>query len=99
MDVVSSEARSGLPSELLYDDDLLLMAPIMEQFGRRVAEWRVSLLDKGLKVNAGKLMVGSSGGKMIGVCGKGVQANSVQCIVCKNGFTSCAVVCVVTCRG
>ena len=36
-------------------------------------------------------MVGSSGGKMIvnsgkwpcGVCGKGVQANSVQCTVCK----------------
>ena len=36
-------------------------------------------------------MVGSSGGKMIinhgkwpcGVCGKGVQANSIKCIVCK----------------
>ena len=54
-----------------------------------------------------KVMVGSSGGKMIvnsgkwpcGVCGKLVQANSVQCTVCKNGFTSSAVVCVVTCRG
>ena len=38
-----------------------------------------------------KVIVGSSGGKMIrnfrkwpcGVCGNGVQANSVQCIVCK----------------
>ena len=49
MDVVSSEARSGLPSELLYADDLVIMA--------------------------------------------------VQCIVCKNGFTNGAVVCVVTCRG
>ena len=68
-----------------------------------------SLPDKGLKVNTGKpkVMVGSSGGKIIvnsgkcpcGVCGKGVQANSVQCTVCKNGFTSGAVVCVVTCRG
>ena len=54
MDVVTSEARSGLPSELLYADDLVLMAPTMEQLGRRVAEWRSSLLDKGLKVNAGK---------------------------------------------
>ena len=27
MDVVSSEARSGLPSELLYADDLVIMAP------------------------------------------------------------------------
>ena len=63
MDVVSSEARSGLPSELLYADDLVMMAPTMEQLGRRVADWRASLLGKGLKVNAGKLkvMVGSSG--------------------------------------
>ena len=38
-----------------------------------------------------KVMVGSSGGKMIvnsgkwpcGVCGKGVQANSIQCTECK----------------
>ena len=73
-----------------------------------VAEWRANLLDKGLKVNTekSKVMVGSSGGKMIvnsgkwpcGVCGKGVGANSVQCTVWKNGFTSGAVVYVVTCR-
>ena len=49
MDVVSSEA-SGLPSELLYADDLVLMAPTMEQLGRRAAECRASLLDKGLNV-------------------------------------------------
>ena len=38
----------------------------------RVAEWRVSIIDKGLKVNSGrsKVMVGSSGGKMIVNCGK-----------------------------
>ena len=74
-----------------------------------MADWRASLLGKGLKVNAGKskVMVGSSGGKMIvnsgkwtcGVCGKGVQANSVQCTLCKNRFTNGAVVCVVTGRG
>ena len=93
MDVVSSEARRGLPSELLYADDLVIMAPKIEQLGRRVADWRASLLGQGLKVNVGKskVMVGSSGGKMIvnsgkwlcGVCGKGVQTNSVQCTVCK----------------
>ena len=64
----------------------------MEQLGRHVAEWRVSLLDKGLKLNVekSKVMVGSSRGKMIvnsgkwpcGVCGKGVNVNSVQCTVC-----------------
>ena len=55
--------------------------------------WLNGELDKGLKVNAGKskVMGPSSGEKMIvnsgkwpcGICGKGVQANSVQCIVCK----------------
>ena len=67
MDVVSSEARSGPPSELLYVDDLILIGPTMEQLGRLVVEWRVSLLNKGLKMNTGKskVMVGSSGGKMI----------------------------------
>ena len=60
-------ARSGLPSELLYADDLVIMAPTMDQLGRRVADWRASLLGKGLKVTVGKskVMVGSSGGKMI----------------------------------
>ena len=46
MDVVSSEAISGLPSESLYADDLVLMAPTMEQLGRRVADWRACLLGK-----------------------------------------------------
>ena len=44
--------RESIPSELLYGDDLVPMTPIMEPFGRCVAEWRVSLLDKGLNVNA-----------------------------------------------
>ena len=67
IDVVSSEARSGMPS-----DDIVIMAPTMEQLGRCVADWRASLLGKGLKVNAGKskVMVGSSGGKMIVNSGK-----------------------------
>ena len=68
------------------------MAPTMEQLGRCVAEWRASLLDKGLNVNAGQsqVMAGSSDGKMIVNFGKwpfgvweGVQANSVQYTVCK----------------
>ena len=92
MDVVSSEARSGLPSKLLYVDDLILMAPTIEQLGTRVAKRKAILLDDGQKLNAGKskVMVGSSGGKKIvnsenwpcGVCVKGGQAKSVQCTVC-----------------
>ena len=33
MDVVSSEGRSGLSSELMYADDLVLMTPTIEQLG------------------------------------------------------------------
>ena len=40
MDVVSSEARIGLSSELLYADDLVLMTPTMKQIGIRVGECR-----------------------------------------------------------
>ena len=60
-----NDARSGLPPKMLYTDDLVLMRPTMEQLARRLAEWRSSLPDKGLKVNAGKSkeMGGSSGGK------------------------------------
>ena len=67
MNVVSNEAISGLPSDLLYADELVRMAPTMEYLGRRVAKWRASLLDKGLNVNVGKskIMVSSSGEKMI----------------------------------
>ena len=104
MDVVSSEARSGLPSLLLYADDLVLMAPTMETIGRGVAVWKAVLLVKGLKVNAGKskVMVGSSGGMLIvnagkwpcGVCVKGVQENSVKCTVCKKWIhKQCSGVC------
>ena len=70
------------------------MAPTMEQLSRRVAEWRVSLLDKGSKVteSKSKVMVGRCSGRKVIVhsemcpCGvrvKGVQANSVKCTVCK----------------
>ena len=38
MDVIPREAKSGIPSELIYADDLVLMAPIMEQIRRRVTE-------------------------------------------------------------
>ena len=39
-------ARRGLPSELLYADDLVIMAPTMEHLGRLVADWRATLLGK-----------------------------------------------------
>ena len=57
---------------MLYADGLVPIAPTMEQIGRRVAEWRINLLYKGLEVNAGKykVMVDSSAGRIIVHSGK-----------------------------
>ena len=64
--------RNNLVRKLSNSKCKYKFAPTMEQLGRRVADWRASLLGKGLKVNAGKykVMVGSSGGKMIVNSGK-----------------------------
>ena len=74
MNLVYSEERSCLPSRLLYADDLVLMAPTMDAFRRRLAEWIVSILGKGLKVNASKsqVMVFISGGEISVHSGKGL---------------------------
>ena len=65
MDVISSDTRSGLPSELLYADDLVIMAPTMEKPGRRVADWRASLHGKGMKMESGPV---ASVGKEYKLC-------------------------------
>ena len=54
----------------------------MEQLGRRMTEWRASLLDKGWTVNAGKskVMVCSNGGKMIVNSGKWACGVCQKCI-------------------
>ena len=93
MDVVSRDVRCGLPWELLYADDLVLMAHTREDLARKLAAWKTCLEVKGMKVNAGKskVMVGGAGLGVIpregawpcGVCGKGVQANSLQCTACE----------------
>ena len=46
------------------------------------------ILFKGLKVNSRKtkLMVSESHGKLLGVCGRRVMANSVLCTKCGNWF-------------
>ena len=93
MDVVFSETRSGLPSELLYAGDFVLMSPTIEHLGIRVAEGRVNLLDKGLKVNAGKskLMVGSRCSPVVSV-GKECMQTMLSTAYVRSGFLSRVVV-------
>ena len=93
MDVISKEIRGGLPWELLYADDLVLMAESEEELRQKLAIWKSTLEAKGLKVNVNKtkVMFGGRGSKAaIGhvkypcsVCSKGVGSNSVLCGICK----------------
>ena len=92
MDIISRGLREGLPWELLYADDLVLMADSEEGVKEKLLNWKMGMEQKGLKVNIGKtkIMAGGEGkgdvevsGKWpCSVCGKGVARNSLQCTKC-----------------
>ena len=80
--------------ELLYADDLVLVAETMEELVGKFEKWKTGLEDKGLRVNAAKtkVMISSSevrsgfevGRWPCGVCRKGVGNNSIFCQSCKH---------------
>jgi hypothetical protein len=93
LEAISKQSRGGLPWEILYADDLVLMAETEEQLLSKVKIWKDSLESKGLKVNVAKTKVMKCGvdlkqreesGKWpCGVCRKGVGRNSIKCQLCK----------------
>ncbi|XP_065325211.1 uncharacterized protein LOC135931830 [Gordionus sp. m RMFG-2023] len=90
IDVVAREMREGLPWELLYADDLVLMAHNEEELRDKISKWKMTMEAKG-KMNASKtkVMIGGENLKMeegkwpCGACGKGVARNSIQCTRCQ----------------
>lgn len=93
MEALSSYFRSGLPWEILYADDLVLLAETEEELRTLIARWKSGMEVKGLRVNMEKTKVmrcevGSgqvleSGNFPCGVCGKGVGRNSIVCTCCR----------------
>ena len=55
--MISRELRAGLPLELLYADDLILMADSEESLRDKILKWKSRLEAKGLKMNTGKTKV------------------------------------------
>ena len=94
LDRASQDCRSGLPWELLYADDLVLLDTSKESLVTRVKAWKEDLSSKGMEINAlkSKIMHSSntcrpsgtrlSGEWPCGVCGCGVGANSIKCTTC-----------------
>ena len=91
---LSNEIKEGLPWEMLYADDLVLVADSLDLLREKVVEWRNCLEGTGLKMNVSKSKMMVSDRKLesvekygkwpCAVCGKGVGRNSIQCTKCCN---------------
>ena len=57
MEALTQDIREGLPWELLYADDLVLMAESIEELKWKVLRWKECMEAKGLKMNIGKTKV------------------------------------------
>ena len=92
MEAITRNLRKGLPWELLYADDLVLMADSLDELKVKLTEWKAAMESKGLKVNLKKTKVifgkmrkedQSTGKYPCVICRKGVGGNSIQCKKCK----------------
>jgi len=61
MEAISREFRVALPRELLYADDLVVIAETEEDLIKRLNEWKNNVENKGMRVNMNKTKVMISG--------------------------------------
>ena len=89
LEALSREFCSGVPSEDLYADDLVIIAESLEESVRRLLTWKEAMEKKGLRVNAGKTK--------IMICGKGLDflqsSGEFPCTVCRTGVGSNSIFC------
>ena len=88
MEAIFREFRVALPWELLYADDLAVIAETEEELIKRLNEWKDNVESKGMRGNMNKTNVMISGERQMvrqkdvrwpcGVCSKGVGSNSIQ---------------------
>ena len=93
LEALSREFRTSCPWELLYADDLVLIADTMDELLSKLGNWKKHLEAKGLRVNMGKTKIMISGKNLhslrdsekhpCGVCRKGVGSNSILCCGCQ----------------
>ena len=87
MEAISRELRVALSWELLYADDLAVIAETEEDLIKRLNEWKDNVESKGMRVNMNKTKVLISGERQkvrqkavrwpCGVCSKGVGSITV----------------------
>ena len=89
LEALSREFRTGVPWELLYADDLVIIAETYKGCIDRLKEWKAGMEQKGLRVNMPKTKILISGVGLdvlkdsgwfpCTVCSKGEGANSILC--------------------
>ena len=93
MEAISRVFRVALPWELLYADDLAVIAETEEELIKRFNEWKYNVESKGMRVSMNKTKVMISGERQkvrqkavrwpCGVCSRDVGSNSLQCTSCQ----------------
>src|SRR6184192_893771 len=81
MQAIADNFKKGLPWELLYADDLVLMAESRLELEERLTEWMARLKEKGLRVNIGKTKVMNC---RVGV-GQVENSDKYPCGICRKG--------------
>jgi len=92
LEALSRQFRTGCPWELLYADDLVIMAESMHELLEQVEVWKEGMEEKGLRVNMGKTKCMISGSQLdrlqktgkypCAVCLTGTGSNSIYCGIC-----------------
>ena len=92
MEALSRHFRTGCLWELLYADDLVIIAETLSELLEKFRTWKANLECKGLQVNVGKtkiLVSAHNATKPVdsskfpcGVCNKGIGNNSIKCNFC-----------------
>ncbi|MCP3657197.1 MAG: hypothetical protein GY766_20280 [Herbaspirillum sp.] len=93
LQAITEEFKTGCPWELLYADDLVLIAETHKELERKFQLWKQNLESRGLKVNLAKSKVLvsrkedrttlPSGKWPCSICRMGVGRNSIRCTLCK----------------
>lgn len=96
LEALSREFRGGLPWELLYADDLALMAESEDELRQQIKMWKGGMEEKGLRVNMGKtkvMRIQAEQEQMVkpvkwpcGICKKSAATGSIQCLKCVRWF-------------
>ena len=94
LEALSREFRTGVPWELLYADDLVIIERSLEACIEKLRRWKAGLEQKGLSVNMSKTKfmvsgvgldtLSDSGKDPCAVCRKGVGSNSIFCGRCEH---------------